>query len=97
MSEPTAPPAFEEAVSELEKILRALEDGATTLEESLAKYERGVFLIKACYGQLASAEDRITQLMGIDETGKPQLKPFAHVNSAESVAAEPKRRARKSE
>ena len=96
MSE-SPPPAFEEAVAELEKILRALEDGTTTLEESLAKYERGVLLIKACYGQLATAEGRITQLMGLDDDGKPQFKPFAHSSSAESVTPEPKRRGRKPE
>lgn len=90
-------PAFEESIVELEKILRSLEDGTTTLEESLGKYERGVYLIKTCFGQLASAEERITQLMAIDESGKPQIKPFAHSNSAESMTTEPKRRARKSE
>ena len=94
MSDQPKPPAFEDSITELERILRALEDGTTTLEESLTKYERGVFLIKTCYGQLATAEDRITQLMGLDDAGKPQFKPFAHTSATE---AEPKRRTRKAD
>src|SRR5262245_43506531 len=71
-------PSFEDALTELDKILRALEDGGTTLEESLAKYERGVRLLKLCYARLQDAEQRITILNGLDAEGKPVLKPFDH-------------------
>src|SRR5262245_22174535 len=74
-------PAFETALAEVEQIVRALEDGATTLEEGLAKYERGVTLLKICYGHLRAAEGRIALLAGVDEDGKPLLKPFDHVAS----------------
>jgi exodeoxyribonuclease VII small subunit len=40
--------SFEQALVELERILRNLEDGTTSLEESLAQYERGVGLLKGC-------------------------------------------------
>lgn len=83
---------FEESIQELEKIVRALEDGNTTLDESLSKYERGVHLIRTCYGQLAVAEERITQLMGLDEAGKPVFKTFAHQSSTEVMPPEGKRR-----
>jgi exodeoxyribonuclease VII small subunit len=53
------PNSFEEAVSELEAILAQIEDGQFGLEESLAKYERGNFLIQYCRGVLASAEKQI--------------------------------------
>ena len=36
------PPRFEQALGELDKILRDLEDGTTSLEAVLARYERGV-------------------------------------------------------
>ena len=49
-------PRFEQAVQELDRILRDLEDGTTTLEESLTRYERGVALLRICYGQLQTAE-----------------------------------------
>jgi exodeoxyribonuclease VII small subunit len=83
-------PTFEESLSELEQILRALEDGSTTLEESLARYERGVGLLKGCYAQLQSAEHRIALLAGVDGEGKPSLQPFDH---AATDGAEVKRRA----
>jgi exodeoxyribonuclease VII small subunit len=71
-------PTFEAALAEVEQIVRALEDGATTLEEGLAKYERGVGLLKVCYGHLRSAESRITMLAGVDAEDKPVLKAFEH-------------------
>ena len=74
-------PTFESALADLEQILRALEDGKTTLEEGLAQYERGVALLKVCYGHLRGAENRITQLSGLDADGKPLLKPFEHTAS----------------
>ena len=84
MPEPTPqPPRFEQALAELERILRDLEDGTTSLEESLARYERGIGLLKHCYGQLRSAEQKIRQLSGVGEDGKPDLKPFDHTASVE--------------
>ena len=74
-------PSFEAAVAELEKILRALEDGSTSLDEGLAQYERGVTLLKLCYAQLQAAEHRITILAGLDGDGKPVLEPFDHAAS----------------
>ncbi len=79
------PPRFEAALAELDKILRDLEDGTTTLEEALARYERGVGLLKQCYGQLRDAEQRIRQLSGVTEDGKPELKPFEHTASVEKA------------
>lgn len=80
-------PTFESALVEVEQILRALEDGTTTLEESLARYERGVGLLKICYGHLRSAEARITQLAGVDSEGKPIMNPFEHT-AADGMATE---------
>ena len=90
---PQPPPRFEQALGELEKILRDLEDGTTSLEDSLARYERGVGLLKHCYAQLQGAEQKIRQLSGLTEDGKPDLKPFDHTASVEK-ARPPARRAR---
>jgi exodeoxyribonuclease VII small subunit len=70
--------AFEDALSELEGVVRDLEDGQVGLEQSLARYERGVGLIKRCYAQLREAEQRILLVTGTDEAGKPTLQPFQH-------------------
>ncbi|MFO0851263.1 MAG: exodeoxyribonuclease VII small subunit [Gemmataceae bacterium] len=44
----TESPRFEQALAELDRILRDLEDGTTTLDDALARYERGVGLLKLC-------------------------------------------------
>ena len=71
-SSPAADLRFSEALTELESIVAALEGGQLDLEESLARYERGVALLRACQGKLADAEQQVTTLMGempaIDES-----------------------------
>jgi exodeoxyribonuclease VII small subunit len=81
------PPRFEQALAELDSILRELEDGTTTLEDALARYERGVALLRTCYGQLRAAEQRVRLLAGTADDGSPDLKPFDHVAAIESAKA----------
>ena len=50
---------FEAALSELESIVKRLENGDLTLESSLALYERGVELSRFCHSRLEQAERRI--------------------------------------
>lgn len=75
MSAPV-PVRFEDALRELDGILRDLEEGAVSLEDSLARYERGVGLLRQCYGQLKDAEQRVQMLTGTKEDGRPELQPF---------------------
>jgi exodeoxyribonuclease VII small subunit len=75
---------FEDALAELERIVRELEDGQTGLEQSLARYEQGVALLRRCYQQLQQAEQRILVLTGQTEDGAPVLKPFAHAATGDS-------------
>lgn len=86
-------PTFEDALHQLEGILRDLEDGSTSLEQSLQRYEKGVGLLKLCYGQLRDAEQRIVQLTGIDEQDDPITTPFAE-HSPESGLADGRGRTR---
>ena len=55
---------FGAALGELEQIVRALESGQLELEDSLARYERGVALLRACQAKLGEAEQRVRMLMG---------------------------------
>src|SRR5690242_13865020 len=55
----TPPKSFEEALTELDQIISEIESGQVGLEESLAKYERGNFLIQHCRGVLNGAERQI--------------------------------------
>src|SRR2546421_6300115 len=81
------PVRFELALTELERILRDLEDGNTSLEDALARYERGVTLLRQCYGQLRDAEQRVKVLAAVTEDGNADLKPFDHVASIEAAKA----------
>lgn len=56
------PHDFEQSLEQLEKIVASMEAGQMTLEASLAAYERGVALAKACQAQLQSAEQRVKVL-----------------------------------
>lgn len=55
---------FAEALAELESIVSALEGGSLELEDSLARYERGVVLLRALQGRLGEAQERVKVLLG---------------------------------
>ena len=71
-----APKSFEEAIAELERILTEMEGGQVGLEESLAKYERGTFLIRHCRGVLSVAEKQI-EILSKSEDGGIQAEPMS--------------------
>ena len=60
---PTEAVDFEKALAELEGIVKQLEAGNLALERSLALFERGVQLARACKEKLAEAELRVSQLV----------------------------------
>ena len=54
--------SYEKKIEELKRIIEKIEDGNTTLDESIRLYEQGAALIKQCETLLADAELRITTL-----------------------------------
>ncbi len=94
---PTDNVTFEQALTDLEGIVRALEDGTAGLEESLAQYERGVGLLKRCYNQLQQAEQRILLLAGEGAEGQPLVRPFEHAPALDAAPTDGRRRRKKSE
>ncbi|WP_099220987.1 exodeoxyribonuclease VII small subunit [Listeria costaricensis] len=62
---------FEEAMSELEKIVEALESGEATLEESLDLYQKGVKLTKICQEKLQAAEEKMAKVVDEMDTETP--------------------------
>jgi exodeoxyribonuclease VII small subunit len=90
-------PTFEQSLNELEEIVRALEAGDVSLEESLAKYEAGVSLLKHCYTQLRQAEQRVLLLAGEDADGKPIVQPFEPPATAEAPALGSRRKSRRAD
>lgn len=53
---------FEQAMAELDTLLRSMEDGALSLEETMKAYEEAVGLIKHCQEKLAQCDRKITVL-----------------------------------
>lgn len=56
--------SLEASLAELEGIVRSLEEGELTLEESLKAFERGISLVRRCNALLDGAEQRIEILTG---------------------------------
>lgn len=71
--------SFENSLAELEKIVRQLEDGDLSLEESLELFENGVKLSRECRERLTQAERRI-EVLSEDANGKPVLEEITTGN-----------------
>jgi exodeoxyribonuclease VII small subunit len=59
-------PSYEQAREELIEVVRRLEAGGTTLEESLALWERGEQLATICQDWLDGARARLDGAIGDD-------------------------------
>ena len=75
-AEPAIELSFEDALAELEQIVKTLEQGSAPLDESIALYQRGDRLKRHCETRLKAAQARIEQIaFGAD--GKPAgVTPF---------------------
>ncbi len=78
---PSTVVSFEESLTELQMIVADLEDGSLGLESSLARFERGVGLLRACYVILDSAEQKIEILAQGDATGSSSSEPALPVKN----------------
>ena len=58
---------FEEALQKLEDIVRKMEAGDMSLEESLKAFEEGIRLARFCSKKLDEAERRVEILLKQDE------------------------------
>jgi len=65
---------FEEAMAKLEGLVRKMETGEMTLEESLKAFEEGVRLSRLCAARLDEAERRVELL--IRENQQITAQPF---------------------
>lgn len=54
---------FEDAIVELEEIIKQLESGELSLDDSMEKFKQGVELANICNKKLEQAEKSITQLI----------------------------------
>lgn len=67
--------SFEEALGELEGIVRALETGQAPLEQSINAYERGIALKKHCESRLREAQAKIEKIM-VGKDGSLSTQPL---------------------
>lgn len=54
--------SFEDALAELEQIVRRLEDGKSRLDDAIASYERGAALKRHCEAKLREAQMKIEKI-----------------------------------
>ena len=54
--------SFEDALAELERIVRQLEDGRARLDEAITSYERGTALKRHCESKLREAQAKIDRI-----------------------------------
>ena len=83
-SSPTGLPvdlSFEDALAELERIVRGLEGGQQRLEEAITAYERGSLLRRHCEAKLREAEMRVEKIVTAGD-GSVQLRPVAGQDAA---------------
>jgi exodeoxyribonuclease VII small subunit len=68
MNEPGPPSdvgsmSFEDALAELEQIVRRLEAGQVKLDEAIQSYERGALLKQHCERKLNEAQQRVERIV----------------------------------
>jgi len=66
---------FEEALKRLEELVKRMEAGDLTLDESLKAFEEGIRLIRFCTRKLDETERRVEILLR-DEQGETAAVPF---------------------
>ncbi len=74
MADEIAALSFEDALAELERIVRGLEGGQQKLEDAITGYERGAALRRHCEQKLAEAETRVQAIVERAD-GSLALKP----------------------
>jgi exodeoxyribonuclease VII small subunit len=67
--------SFEAALKELEEIVKQMESGDLSLEDSVKKYESGMKISKFCLDLLDKTEKKIT-LVTRDQDGRIKQEPF---------------------
>lgn len=91
---------FEATLGEIELVVRKLESGELSLDDSLRQYESAVSKMRRCYELLDVAERRVSVLAGFDADGNPVTLPFEDAgdgrgNDSETLIEKQKTRSRR--
>lgn len=68
---------FEKSLTELESLVKSMEDGDLSLDDALKTFEKGIKLTRECQLALQAAEQKVTQLT---QEQTPQEVPFDQDN-----------------
>jgi exodeoxyribonuclease VII small subunit len=60
-------PDFEQSLVALEELVRKLESGTLSLDQSLAEFRKGVELTRHCQSVLERAQQTVEQLLDVDD------------------------------
>ena len=82
MADQSIPPdiaamSFEAALDELEKIVKRLETGQSTLDEAIGSYQRGAALKKHCEIKLREAQEKVEKIV-VSSDGSISAKAADH-------------------
>lgn len=67
---------FEKKLGRLEEIVKKMESGDLSLDDSLKFFEEGVKLSRECHQQLGEAEQKVKLLLSVDKNGQVQTEDF---------------------
>ncbi|MCX7352941.1 MAG: exodeoxyribonuclease VII small subunit [Alphaproteobacteria bacterium] len=73
--------SFEEALGELESLVRRLEEGKCPLDEAIKTFERGIGLKNHCDTKLKNARLKVEQILE-NSDGSVSMKPFLNEEAA---------------
>ncbi len=73
--------SFEEALGELESLVRRLEEGKCPLDEAVKTFERGIGLKNHCDTKLKNARLKVEQILE-NSDGTVSMKPFLNEETA---------------
>ena len=66
--------SFEQALEQLEEIVKKLESGQGKLDEAIESYERGAALKRHCEAKLKEAQQKVDKIVMASD-GSPGLEP----------------------
>lgn len=69
--------SYEERIVRIEEIIKRIETNQPTLEESVALFEEGMKLVKACEEELEKTQQKVVQL--VEESGTWKKVAFSEV------------------
>lgn len=58
--------SFEDAMKRLEQVVRGLESGDLSLDDSLKTFEQGISLVRLCEQKLTEAKGKVEKLLAVE-------------------------------